>query len=362
MNIIHKSSKQYFLKKRLDVEFFLYDHSNTFFSLSEEMQLNLFLIILCGILGDVHTWGIVGHRIIARLAQSQLTNTTTDWVRSLIPWHWKGNMSSMASWADDIIHSNTNPTGYDNWKWSNPLHYINTPDWACNYHSERDCINDRCIDGAIRNYTKRLETKLDLIQHQEALYFLIHFVGDIHQPLHAGFTSDRGGNSIRVRFLNNSLQTELHSLWDTGIIDARIKRDFHSNQNLYYDHIYDQMLYNLPLTAYDNDIQQWINEDLNFVCQQIYFDDNNHLMNSSMTFNLNETYYNRSYPIVEQRLIQAGYRLGVLLNRLAQNPTTEITTSVNTNIIVIVLFGVFVIGIILAIIFFIRYLIKHRRK
>ncbi len=81
-----------------------------------------------------------------------------------------------------------------------------------------------------------------------------------------------------------------------------------------------------------------------------------------MTFNLNETYYNRSYPIVEQRLIQAGYRLGVLLNRLAQNPTTETTTSVNANIIVIVFFGVFVIGIILAIIFFIRYLIKHRRK
>jgi hypothetical protein len=326
------------------------------------MPSSLLLIILCGILVDVHSWGPVGHRIVARLAQSQLNDRAADWVRSLIPWHWKGNMSAMASWADDILYSDSNPTGYGNWQWSRPLHYINTPDWACNYHVERDCIKDFCIDGAIRNYTKRLESKLDQIQHQEALYFLIHYVGDIHQPLHTSFTNDRGGNSIHIRFLNNSVQTNLHSLWDSGIIDTRIKRDFYSNQNLYYEYIYDQMLHYLPLTTYDYDNQQWINENMDFVCQQIYFDDNNYQMNSSMTFNLSEIYYKRNYPIIEQRLIQGGYRLGVLLNRLALTPTIETTTSVNTNIFIIVLFVLFLIGIILAIIFFIGYLIKRCRK
>jgi hypothetical protein len=153
--------------------------------------------ILCEIFVYVNAWGPVGHSIIARLAQSQLIGAAKDRIRYLVPWHWNGNLSAMASWGDDILYPDTNPTGYDNWQWTRPLHYINTPDWSCNYQYERDCIDDICIDGAIRNYTKRLETNLDDIQHREALYFLIHFVGDIHQPLHTGFKSDYGGNIIR---------------------------------------------------------------------------------------------------------------------------------------------------------------------
>jgi len=146
---------------------------------------------------QVYGWGPVGHSIIVRLGQSQLSNSAPEWIRSLTPWHWNGNLSAMASWADDIIYENSNPTGYDNWQWTRELHYINTPDWGCNYKAERDCIDDNCVAGAIKNYTKRLENEFDDIQLKEALYFLIHFVGDIHQPLHTGFTNDRGGNSIR---------------------------------------------------------------------------------------------------------------------------------------------------------------------
>ena len=154
-------------------------------------------LALCEIFVYVHGWGPVGHSIIARLAQSQLTGAAKDRIRYLVPWHWNGNLSAMASWGDDILYPNTNPTGFDNWQWSRPLHYINMPEWSCNYRRERDCINDICVDGAIRNYTERLETDLGDIQHQEALYFLIHFVGDIHQPLHVGFANDYGGNNIR---------------------------------------------------------------------------------------------------------------------------------------------------------------------
>jgi hypothetical protein len=144
----------------------------------------------------VYGWGAVGHSIVVRLAQSQLVDSAPEWIRSLTPWHSSGNLSAMASWADDIIHSNSNPTGYDNWQWSRELHYIDLPDWNCEYKAERDCVNDKCVAGAIKNYTKRLETEFDDVQQKEALYFLIHFLGDIHQPLHTSFTSDRGGNSV----------------------------------------------------------------------------------------------------------------------------------------------------------------------
>lgn len=159
---------------------------------------NLFLLVFFSqVFLNIYGWGPVGHNIVVRLAQSQLTDCAPDWILSLTPWHWNGNLSAMASWADDILYADSNPTGYGNWQWTRPLHYINTPDWSCNYQPERDCINETCVAGAIRNYTRRLEEEYDEIQLKEALYFLIHYLGDIHQPLHIGFSGDRGGNSIR---------------------------------------------------------------------------------------------------------------------------------------------------------------------
>lgn len=146
---------------------------------------------------DIDGWGPVGHSTVVRLAQSQLTNATTDWIRDLLPRDSNGNLSAFGSWADSILYPDTNPNGFQNWQWSRVLHYLNVPDWNCEYQPARDCVNDMCIAGAIQNYTKRLETESDETQLQEALFFLIHFVGDIHQPMHSGFRGDRGGNGIK---------------------------------------------------------------------------------------------------------------------------------------------------------------------
>jgi len=163
------------------------------------MHLTTWLLLLCLFQNFMHVygWGPIGHSIIVRLAQDQLTDSASEWIGSLTPWYFKGNLSAMASWADDILYQNTNPTGYQHWEWSKVLHYGDIPDWNCSYQAERDCINDRCITGSVKNYTKRLETEFDDIQLKEALYFLIHFVGDIHQPLHSGFKTDRGGNDVK---------------------------------------------------------------------------------------------------------------------------------------------------------------------
>lgn len=158
--------------------------------------LRLLVTVFCNTFLCIYAWGPDGHHLIVRLAQSQLQESASEWIRSLTPWHWNGDLSAMASWADNIIYSTTNPTGYDNWQWSRTLHYLNIPDWSCEYEAKRDCINDHCIAGAIKNYTKRLETEDDEAQLKEALYFLIHFIGDMYQPLHMGFKNDRGGNDI----------------------------------------------------------------------------------------------------------------------------------------------------------------------
>lgn len=160
-------------------------------------------ILLCILISysSVHGWGNDGHALVASIAQTFLTDESSTFVRNHLPWYTAGNISMLASWPDFIVYPDTNPVDYLNWQWSKQLHYVDTKDWACVYDREADCnwsSGQQCVDGSIQNYTKRLaDSQQDDVQRQEALKFLVHFIGDAHQPLHAGFEGDRGGNSIR---------------------------------------------------------------------------------------------------------------------------------------------------------------------
>ena len=163
-------------------------------------MLFVFVISFALLTSSAHGWGATGHALVAQIAQSILTRESTKFVRDHLPWYATGNLSMLASWPDSIQYANSNPVEYLNWQWSKVLHYVNVPDWNPAYNRDRDCEwsqGQRCVDGAVQNYTERLaDAKLDSIQRQEALRFLVHFIGDVHQPLHAGFVSDKGGNAV----------------------------------------------------------------------------------------------------------------------------------------------------------------------
>ncbi|CAF1919537.1 unnamed protein product [Rotaria magnacalcarata] len=287
---------------------------------------------------SVHGWGQDGHSLTGAIAQTILTTESIDFVRNHLPWYASGNMSMMASWPDYIIYPDTNPVDYLNWQWSKELHFVDTKDWSCVYDREQDCNwsgAQQCVDGSIQNYTGRLaDAQQDDIQRQEALKFIIHFIGDAHQPLHAGFQGDRGGNSIRGRFFGK--ETNLHSLWDTVMIERRISQDFHSQPLLYLDYLLDQMK-----TRYAQNISDWthcpstdesrflacstswIVEDAQFNCDIVYRDENNQPMSVSKEFNLGQTYYNTRMVILEQRLIQGGLRLGTVINKIVQSTNND---------------------------------------
>jgi hypothetical protein len=99
-----------------------------------------------------------------------------------------------------------------------PYHFINFPKDANTYDQQRDCKLRNCIIAAIAWYFQVLKSP-DAPRNEKrtALRFIAHLVGDIHQPLHAGFAEDRGGNSVEVRF--NGRKENLHSLWDTGLVE-----------------------------------------------------------------------------------------------------------------------------------------------
>lgn len=115
--------------------------------------------------------------------------------------------------------------------------------------------------------------------------------------------------------MNNSRQTNLHSLWDSGLIHYRMSQDFNSDIALYYDYLYTLMRNQTP-TNNNSDFMEWIMESAKLVCQQVYTDEAGQTMNASSVFHLRKAYYEKNIPVIERRLIQGGQRLGVLLNDL----------------------------------------------
>ena len=159
--------------------------------------------------------------------------------------------------------------------------------------------------------------------------------------------------------MNGSYLTNLHSLWDSGMITTRLRRDFQSNSTLYYEYIHKLMLEQTP-QADDSTIDDWVKDNVNTVCTQIYFDENNHTMNASSNFTLGEAYYKRSISIIERRLAQGGRRLGIMLNRLANKRPTKPADEdkklcTSTIVLSAVLAAVCVVGIVGGVILWIRH-------
>lgn len=116
--------------------------------------------------------------------------------------------------------------------------------------------------------------------------------------------------------MGNKQETNLHSLWDSGLIHKRISNDFQSNINKYYEYLHGLM--NNQSGQFDADeFKTWIDESIKIVCEDVYLDENNGTMNASAVFHLGDAYYERNIPTVERRIILAGRRLGYLLNTLA---------------------------------------------
>ena len=121
------------------------------------------ILILC--VSSVISWGPQGHEIIATYAQLTGNVDTINKYTSLLG----TSLANVSNWADEVKE-------YDDYKWSAILHYVDTPDNLCTYVRDRDCVDEQCVTGAIRNYTQQLDDF-------EGVKFTIHFVGDVHQPL-----------------------------------------------------------------------------------------------------------------------------------------------------------------------------------
>lgn len=174
-----------------------------------EMRLFTHLVLLSGLMAplNVLAWGAEGHRLIAELAASRLTPEAASEVQRLLDLDGE-TLVTASTWADQRRSGATAP-----------LHYLNLPEGECTYSRKRDCPDGRCVVEAIAANAWVLKSAAPDAERLVALKYLIHFVGDVHQPLHAGTARDKGGNLHQVRAFGRG--SNLHAVWDGGLIQHR---------------------------------------------------------------------------------------------------------------------------------------------
>lgn len=167
--------------------------------------------------GPAQAWGPRGHAIVAAIAEHHLTPAArAEMLRLLAPEH-AAHLADVASWADEIQDA---PRYSALWRQTRRQHYVNFADARCRYQPIRDCADGQCAVAGLAHYVAVLSAPAQGDKaRREALKFVVHFVGDIHQPLHAGYRDDKGGNAYQVRFRGRG--SNLHRVWDSGLIGER---------------------------------------------------------------------------------------------------------------------------------------------
>jgi hypothetical protein len=172
------------------------------------------LTLLASGLPSTLAWGALGHETVAYVATNFVASTTKSYFQSLLGDTSTDYLASVASWADSYRETTAG-------KFSAPFHFIDAndnPPSSCSVSLSRDCGSKGCVVSAISNYTTRLLTSsLSKSERQIAAKMVIHFVGDIGQPLHCE-ALDVGGNDIDVTYDGDS--TNLHAIWDTNIPES----------------------------------------------------------------------------------------------------------------------------------------------
>jgi len=160
-------------------------------------------------------WGGQGHRLVARIAETELTPQARTAVAALLTGEADPTLAGIASWADDLRREDPG-LGKRSAGW----HYVNLAEHDCGYQPARDCPGGNCVVAALERQTALLADRSQpSAVRAQALKFVVHFVGDIHQPMHAGYAKDKGGNDYQLQF--NGKGTNLHSLWDSGMLRDR---------------------------------------------------------------------------------------------------------------------------------------------
>jgi len=242
-------------------------------------------------------------------------------------------MADVSTWADDVRGERKN----------GPWHYIDIPRGSQRGPLEPFCGKEGCVTKAISEQLAILKDKnAEGANRAEALRYIIHFVGDLHQPLHTITNADEGGNCLPVKYFrrnprehNHSFAPNLHSIWDTAIPE----RDAEGADSAEYAETLD--------ASYAGDIESWKKAGIRVddwvwegyglaeavvygnLTPQIAVEpnvavhtcsDDNNIGERMMHLNIvaGEMYQEKAAPVAEKRIVEGGVRLAMILNDAAK--------------------------------------------
>ncbi|KAF1808066.1 phospholipase C/P1 nuclease [Eremomyces bilateralis CBS 781.70] len=270
---------------------------------------------------SVVAWGDVGHRTVGYLAEKYFSDEGKEFVHSLLANENDWDISDAATWADVIKYHRP---------YSREWHYIDAkddPPHHCDLQLLRDCPQDGCIISQIVNQTNLvLDTSNSHTTRREALMYIIHFIGDLHQPLHTERMA-RGGNGIHTCFDHRCSRENLHGIWDTDIVHKlnglrhSEKHDTLKDAAAKWGRVlFDQAQGQSAQAEECNDVKEpehcalaWGQEANGLVCSYVMKPGVEWLEKND----LGGEYFEGAAPIVAAQISRAGTRLGAYVNALA---------------------------------------------
>ena len=262
-----------------------------------------------------NAWGVQGHRLVALVATDQLTPVVRQNVAWLLP---GSSLADISVWADQYVADNTQ-TG--------PWHYVNIPSAGTAYDRDRDCPRqpgasagsrtdrwrDCVVDRILYHQGRVADTSLDRADRATALKFLVHFVGDLHQPFHALGVA-RGGNDIPVvafgspdcrRSDGTSSPCNLHGIWDTVLIAHR-----QLSERQYHEELSSQIARGHPKARTASSPADWAIESQALAKRAL-------LPRQGV---VDEAYFRAQISVINERLVLGGLRLAAMLNQSFRVP------------------------------------------
>ncbi|TKV40706.1 S1/P1 Nuclease, partial [Sphingobium sp. MP9-4] len=168
-------------------------------------------LILLSITSPAFAWGPIGHRVTGAIADRNLSGVARANVQLLLG---DEDLAQAATWPDDM---KSDPADF--WqKQASPWHYVTVREGDA--YTSADAPPEGDAMSALARFTATLrDPAASMDDKRLALRFVVHIIGDLHQPLHAGGGNDRGGNDMKVSWFGRS--TNLHSVWDSAMIEQR---------------------------------------------------------------------------------------------------------------------------------------------
>jgi hypothetical protein len=311
------------------------------------LTLRLVLLISVALFAtpSARAWGCKGHQTVALIAEKHLTPEARQFVDKLLsenPIDPKLRRFCGGFTRDLLVDASTWPDDVRNELKNGPWHYIDIPRGAPHGGLAPYCGNEGCVTKAIAEQLAILKDKsADPPKRADALRYLIHFVGDLHMPLHATTNNDEGGNCVPVRYFrrrphesHHLFTPNLHALWDTAILE----RDMEGAEPAEFADFLTQMfISDFPKwQAAGIQVDDWAWESHDLANSVVYgrltprvpvetptpvhaCTDANNIGERMMRLQLQagESYQECAAPVVEKRIAQAGVRLALILNDAA---------------------------------------------